>query len=394
MINNYERIILNNLLTKFERSKSFTGNNKVSQRFVLKVASLFPQYTDHSDFESFQGINEAIDVLQRKKLIFAKKNKANVCNEVLLNIEEIDRAYLYIGRKQKRDINNAVLNLLQKYKDKNSILNRFYTAQKNRIQKNKPIQFFSGDLKELESVLLSIDNLLKLQIETYARDFSVQVFNDSKVFERISGKVIGLLFEYGDFPEKNQVLGNLNIVKNPTYVNFKGSGVITISGQRLDLSALKSDIAISSAMLEDIEKIEITGDSVMTVENLTSFHSTVCDNNFLIYLGGFHNKIRREFIKKIYDQNPNLKFYHFGDIDAGGFHIFLHLKRLTRVNFIPYKMDLETLKQFQNKVKKLTENDKKRLRKLRGNEFDDVIEYMLEHNCKLEQEAVKLNNLN
>jgi len=29
------------------------------------------------------------------------------------------------------------------------------------------------------------------------------------------------MYEFSNFPEKDQVLGNLNIIKNPTYVNFK-----------------------------------------------------------------------------------------------------------------------------------------------------------------------------
>jgi hypothetical protein len=52
-------------------------------------------------------------------------------------------------------------------------------------------------------------------------------------------------------------------------------------------------------------------------------------------------------------------------------------------------MDLDTLIQYQNYSKSLTENDKVRLKRLRGSEFDEVIEYMLENNCKLEQEAIR-----
>ena len=33
-----------------------------------------------------------------------------------------------------------------------------------------------------------------------------------------------------------------------------------------------------------------------------------------------------------------------------------------------------------------TENDRKRLNSLMGNDFDEVIRYMLQNNCKLEQE--------
>lgn len=389
MINKYERTILNTLLDKYEKSKSFNGDNKINQRFFVKIVSLFPKYDDHSNYELFQAVNESIDVLVRKDLILAKISKANVCNEVSLNINNISQVYQYIGRTQKRDINNAVMILLAEYMDKNEILKRFCEAQIERIRANKSIQFFNDDLREFKSILVAVDNLLKVESETFVRDFSVRVFKDSKLLDQISPKIVNLLYEYGDFPEKDQVLENLNIVKNPTYVNFKGAGAIVLSGQRIDLDLLKGDIAISSSMLEDIESIEITGKMVVTVENLTSFHMAEKKDVFLIYLGGFHNRIRRDFIKKIYLQNPDMEYYHFGDIDAGGFYILEHLRKLTGVNFKSYKMDLDTLSQYRNYSKSLTENDKLRLKRLKGNDFDEVIEYMLKNDCKLEQEAIR-----
>lgn len=388
MIEEYEKAIINELLDKYERSRSFTGDNKVNQKFVVKVGSMFPQYADHAYFEVFQYVNEAIDIIVRKQLVSAKINKARVCSEVILNTAAIEHAYKYIGRTPKRYINDSILKLLEEYTNRNEILKRYCEAQVERVRSNRPIQYFSGNIRELANILIAVDALFKVEEETYVRDFSVRIFKDSKTFEHISSKVINLIFDYGDFPEKNQVMESLNIVKNPTYVNFKGAGTIVISGQRIDLSALKSDIAVSSEMLADIDRIDITGNSVMTVENLTSFHTADSSDNFIIYLGGFHNRIRREFIKKIYRQNPEIEFYHFGDIDAGGFYILAHLRRQTGIDFMPYKMDLETLKKYRNYSKRLTLNDRERLERLQGSEFNDVIQYMLEHDCKLEQEAI------
>ena len=162
-----------------------------------------------------------------------------------------------------------------------------------------------------------------------------------------------------------------------------------MNGDKIDLSALHGDIAFSSTMLDDIGRVELTGRSVMTVENLTSFHLVDCENRLVIYLGGFHNTVRRHLIMKIHQQNPDVAFYHFGDIDAGGFQILQHLRRQTGINFIPYKMDLETLQKHQDSAKALTANDRERLIKLKGQGFDEVIDYMLMNNIKLEQEAVR-----
>ncbi|MEK3988428.1 MULTISPECIES: Wadjet anti-phage system protein JetD domain-containing protein [Robertmurraya] len=390
MISKYEKEIINKLLDKYEKSKSFVGENKVNQRFNVKISSVFPRYTDHSNYEIFQAVNEAVDTLVRASFIIAKANSAHVYSNVILNVAKLEDIYKYIGRKPKKDINSSVLNLMEIYKNKNQILNKYCETQYERIHSNKTIQFFNNDLEELENILIAVDELLKVDTETFSRDFSVKVFKDSKVFERIAGKVVNLIYEFGVFPEKDRILGDLNIVKNPTYVNFKGPGSITINDQKIDLTSLSSDIAISSKMLSDIECIEVTGKAVITIENLTSFHTFSDKDMLAIYLGGYHNRVRREIIKKIHQQNSQIAFYHFGDIDAGGFYILEHLKRQTGVDFIPFKMDIETLEAHKKYTKRLTENDKKRLTKLVDSQYHKVINYMLENNCKLEQEAVNV----
>jgi biotin synthase-related radical SAM superfamily protein len=66
-----------------------------------------------------------------------------------------------------------------------------------------------------------------------------------------------------------------------------------------------------------------------------------------------------------------------------------HLRKQTGIDFKPYKMDLETLMKYQEYSKMLTDNDRVRLKNLKGREFDEIIDYMLDYNCKLEQEAIQ-----
>ena len=64
-------------------------------------------------------------------------------------------------------------------------------------------------------------------------------------------------------------------------------------------------------------------------------------------------------------------------------------------------MDTQTLQKYHGDRKPLTENDRKRLLQLKDElaermryeeteDYRDVISYMLDENCKLEQEAVRL----
>ena len=74
------------------------------------------------------------------------------------------------------------------------------------------------------------------------------------------------------------------------------------------------------------------------------------------------------FPEKVKDDNPDLKFLHFGDIDAGGFYIHDHLCRMTGVPFGLWHMSAEELKdpRYAGCLQKLTPGDRKRLKNLQG----------------------------
>jgi len=388
MMGRYEKRILNELLDKYENSKSFKGTNKVNQRFKVRISNLFPKYEDHSDYDLFRAVNEEVDILARKGFVVPRESGGGVIREVYLNVEDLEEVYSYINRVPKDDINAKLEELISGYLGNGEILDIYLKDQLKRIGENRSVRFFSGDFEEFERILMAVRELEDLQGEQFIREFSVRLYNDSKAFGQIQGKVESILYDYGDFPEKDEILGNLNLMRTPTYVNFKGSGKVSLSGQEIDLSRLDSDIAISSSMLDKIELVQVFKGKVITVENLTSFHRFMEEGYFVLYLGGFHNRVRRDFISMLHDQNSEARFYHFGDIDAGGFLILEHLRRTTGIKIIPYNMDLDTLKKYEKMGKPLTENDRKRLGKLREGQFREIVEYMLENNVKLEQEAI------
>ena len=389
----YEKQILNALLDKYEKSKSFIGTNQVTQHFTLKPESLFPKYKDDSEFELYRTVNESIDHLEKQGYIKVKKYKNGVVQRVALIITKLNDIYAYIDRKPKTDTVSELRNLLLHYKDANAILSAYCVRQLERLDLNKPVEFFDDDLSAFEATLKVVSEITKVENEMFERDFSIKILGDSKAFERIRSKVVSLLYEYGDFSEKETLLADLNIIKNPGHVYFKGAGTISICGQKIDFSKMDGDIAISSVMLKSIDSIEVLGSTVITIENLTTFNAFKCTDAVAIYLGGYHNTNRRKFLRKVHNQNHDKIFLHFGDIDAGGFYILEHLRKRTGINFSPYKMDVETLKENLAFTKKLTENDKKRLSLLLNSEFQDTLLFMLDNDCKLEQEAMDFSKI-
>ncbi len=389
----YEEIILNSLLDQYERSKSFIGTNGRKQSFQKKVLDLVPGYDDSARYDLFKTVNDQIAFLEEIGVIEAKRLKrgkfeTEVIYSIKLVTEKIDECYRLLGRTPKADLNSELIELLTKYRKKTSLLYAFCDEQLKRLAENKKFQHFD-EVDKFEQVLKALAEVESVEEETYVRNFSIRVLGDSKAFDKIKNTVVSILFEYGEYPDKETILSDLNIVKNPGYVYIKGKGCIIISGQTLDIGKLDGDIGLSSKMLDDIEDIHVSASKVVTIENLTTYHSYIDEDAFVLYLGGYHNSIRRKMIRKLYDNNPDINYYHYGDIDAGGFYILLDLRKKTGIPFEAMNMDVSTLINYENYTKKLTENDRIRLQSLRDSEFKEVVEYMLENNCKLEQEALE-----
>ena len=188
----YEKQILDVLLDKYERSKSFIGANQVTQSFTLKVEQLFPKYTDDSEYELFCAVNESIKSLEKQGFIKTKSQKNGVIQRVTLNVGALNSVYKYINRTPKSDIVDDLKKLLFAYKDANEILSAYCNRQIERLESNKSVEFFD-DLVSYELILESVSKITNIEIETFERDFSVRVLGDSKAFEKIRTKVVSLL---------------------------------------------------------------------------------------------------------------------------------------------------------------------------------------------------------
>lgn len=395
-----QETVLNKLLDKYEKSKTFIGTNQVNQSFAKRVSEIFPKYNDDAEYDLFCEINEALRELERLQHISITYKRGDIINMVSLNVANLEKTYKFVSREPKRDEHGWLLDTMKAFEEKvkNSsgaeLLGRYFQVQREKISKNQKVEYYDGDKTDYIDLLMLISALLTNDSELFVRDLSIRLFHDSKRVEKLGPKAKGLLYQYGDYLDKDSVFEECNVLKTPTYVSVKGNAILVIAGQTVDLSKLAGDIALSTESLKELESITVTGTRVVTVENLTSFHNyggaESNADDFVIYLGGFHNRAKREFLMKLYEWNKDKEYRHFGDIDAGGFYILEHLKRKTGIPFISMNMDISTLDKYMEHTKELTTNDRKRLEALLGKIENDreVIEFMLKRGCKLEQEAV------
>lgn len=408
MMEKLQKKVLERLVDSYEKSKTFQGKNKVNQSFSVHIGKLFPRYQDDAEYDYFCQVNEAMEELSAVSLVTLEYEKKGVLKTVRLNPERLASCYERLGRTPRKREQEELARLWDEFgdaehrQDKFLPLLRYIEAQRIKIGKNQNIEYYNHDILEYRELLSAAEAVLNNREEIFIRNFSIQIFHDSKRVEELEHKLESLLYQYGEFEEKESVLEECGIVHTPTYVMMKGKGILTLGEQEIDLSRLRGDIGLSTESVKGLRNISILGNRVVTVENLTSFHDYPTGDDFVIYLGGFHNKVKRDFLVYVYEGNPQKKYRHFGDIDAGGFYILEHLKRKTGIAFHSLHMDLETLRKHREEAKPLTDNDRKRLlqlreeledRKTRGEAIEDyreVIDYMLAENCKLEQEAIKI----
>ena len=153
-------------------------------------------------------------------------------------------------------------------------------------------------------------------------------------------------------------------------------------------------IALSNGSLAGIQNITVKADKVITVENLTTYHDCDEPDAVYIYLGGYHNTSKQKLLELIYKNNGGKEYYHEGDLDVYGFLILENLISKTQIPFKSLLMDVETLERFYRAglYKNLTARDRKVINSKKDGQlsaYKDVLEYMLEFDCKVEQESIK-----
>lgn len=256
---------------------------------------------------------------------------------------------------------------------------------------------------DLFRVLSFVEHNQKLM---YICEVSMLVYGDSKYFENNTLEslcallqkyntvpIFGQIFSDGEYIFSDEILKKYYVYKEPQKISIRGKALIRMCGKDIDISGFDEGIEFTVSELSKIECVQLLVPIFMTIENRTSYLRYKKENTVTFYLGGYANRDQRDFIKKIYEDNPGVTYLHFGDIDAGGFWIHHHLCQVTGVPFGMFHMSFQELKnsEYRKCLHPLTEGDITRMQELAVMpEYRDVIKYMLEHRVKLEQEIISL----
>ena len=393
----YEEQILSWLIDSHEKKDPGNSNTRKAS---ISITAKFPEYKEPLS-DTHNDIETAIQHLLSWGYVQCSRNQQGYYTKATLSESALPKIYQFLNRIPKAELWEMQKALLREINvPAESITGKFCSAMLERIAQRKDIEYgLSRDLKLLEDVLLALVHIEKLNEETYIRNFSELVFHDSKRLQNLLNPISKILLDYGDGVEqKETVLAQHNLISNPGYVYIKGDWQIRCQGRCISTNMFRGGIAISSDSLDEIERITVSGGIIISVENLTTYHDTKESQGAIIYLGGFMNTVRMNLLKKLYACEPDAGYFHKGDLDPYGFLILENLKDKTGIPFKPLDMDLDTLRRCHRAghFRPLDVADRKAISSPALVEYQPILQYMSQHNCKIEQEcfeAMKLEQL-
>ncbi len=392
--------VLQKLVSSYETSATYRGKNKVQQSFNVHPEEVFAGYTDNmTDVDEVRSFERDMKSLQELGLVRLKWNKRGTEIQRICAVEErFPEVYVLLSRPERRKVLEELRDLYGQYLGAHPMLDTYCREKLAGLEHKKKPE--SGDEKDF---LHLMKFLLNNHSELLERELSMQVFSDSKRFEQeFRTRACSFLKKYGDYgellegtSEKEQsaiLLAECNVEANPGFVYFKGEAVLAFSdGSSLSVPA-SVPVGVSSASLQSLEHVCIAHPTVMTVENLTSFHRVPSDSFFCMFLSGYHNTAKQRLLQKIARDNPGKTWLHFGDLDPDGYSILQHLRQGTGIDFQPWCMGSEMLHRYAAYGKELTEHDRKWIRALREQGvFPEEMDAMEETGKKLEQEIISWN---
>lgn len=329
--------------------------------------------------------------------VMTTKNVENVRGEkesAIRILENEQRKYWHIIGQSDEKFGIGFIPLFrEQYRD----MDAFCKSQVERLNAYKDANYTSDTainiLKLLEYVLGNNSDIME-------RELSVAVLGDTKLFEKsYKSRICSIIEEYGeleldlsvlDKKEKEKaILEEYQVFSNPSYIFFKGNvDIHYVDGSSISVTP-DNPIAILSEAIARIEMIKVNSNKIVTVENLTSYNRINDNKSTFIYLSGYHNTAKQRFLKKIAENNSGVSWFHFGDIDPDGYFILKNLIKKTGIAFVPLHMDVQQLKNYKQYCKPLEKNDMVKANSLLKIHFyDEVMEFMLANNCKLEQEII------
>jgi hypothetical protein len=418
------KLILERLLRKYEDSAHARGDTETSRRVLLRFG---PRSTDVKeyvveDYDGREAFHEAVRELAAQGLVgceWERGSDRGVLSRVWLVLESIEAAYGVAGLNPRAQAVDRVLRCLAdalgELEEGSAAWVRVALLDiSERIGRNRRLSPSLPEEPELAvAVIDALRALARLDfVEVSQRIFSVRVYRDSKFFERkVRSRLLPFLRRYGPWkdsideeerPDDDVLLAQAGLFKNPEVLEFRGPVRLRFEGGETDCTPLLRGATLSSAMVPILQGIEASRvRHVLFIENRTNYEDRIQQSNregeLVVYHGGFLSRRRARFFSMLAESLPkDCLIEHWGDIDLGGLHILLELRKVVAPRKVcAWRMDRATLVEMRAHAVTFDAAYRKRLEKalessdvLLNEDVADVVRCMLETGLRLEQEAL------
>lgn len=410
--------ILDRLLASYERTRHFKGEAKVNRKVRLRFTpENVPDYFDETNPAQKALFNEIAKELAGEGLIavnWIPFEVDNLIDELNLVLEKIEDAYVRCGRPRKREMLTAVQDCLSVELAKAGspwILAFFEDCLQHITTAHEVPGLLPEDAEERELLLSALHGLeLIAGEEMLERVFSRRFLGNSKALARIRPRLSGIIRRYAmaekegcSWPQDNEsILAAVGLAGSLEELLFQGPLQVELKGKTIDFTPLCYGAAMNTDTIKAFRVLALPIERLITFENKTNYLDFVKKDKDArtmgVYLGGFHSPIKQLFLQKLVDflKNCDVQYLHWGDIDLGGFRIFVHLRAEALPDLRPYRMDSGTLLRCIDYADGFEDAYERELRKLlirpEYDVFHDVIRVMVVLRRRLEQEAILIDD--
>ena len=179
--------------------------------------------------------------------------------------------------------------------------------------------------------------------ETDIRSASATLYRDSKRLEKIATLIATLYQDQipSEIQETKDVLSYLGVHRYPPI--FRSSGPLLISTKNGNVSA-ENSWPYLGVPPDGIIDLQLTKQPayVLFIENQTTFDRytrEIHDGGLILYTNGFPSRQWQRLFKLASERvSRDIEFYHWGDVDIGGYRILCFMQKLINRHLTPHLM--------------------------------------------------------
>ena len=282
-ITKYQKKVLRLLLDKFERSKTYSGENKVNQSFSIRPDAVFREYySDFADPGELRNFHQEMEELENFPIANVERIeyssaaggeeiklpsaegeeqlvdltwKNGEIQSIKANAEAFPFYYIILGSESKDQLRETEKGFYRSWLGRHPVIGLFVEEQLERLESGKKASLdgrSSIEREAAEAVLKLVEAVITNKKDILERELSIMVLSDSKTFEKqYRTRVCRFLTRYDkrwenetwdeieDEREKQQIiLEEYQVFANPSYVYLKGDGDLWFegSGEKMHLS--------------------------------------------------------------------------------------------------------------------------------------------------------------